>query len=199
MLIGLLIGALVGAVLLAARGGALPQTGRSAMTTTQDETFKVTLAEFTAEKDAAKKAALKAKLDAEVARRKAAEAAAPKPLYPVGLEARFGKRRAVITGAAVVNGVPTYTISLEAGEFLGLGDGVYTRTEAELRATLAGEVGQMLADGQAFPRGVAVYRGGQGGAIQAVTKDDAKGGWVYTITGWPRPVTQAELMAVLRK
>lgn len=164
-----------------------------------DEQLKVTLMEFTAEKDAQKKAALKTKLDAEIARRKAAEAAAPKPLYPVGLEARFGKRRAVIAGVAVVNGVPTYVIDLQAGEFLGLGDGVYNRTEAELRATLAGEVGQPLVDGQAFPQGIAVYRNGQGGVIQAVTRDDAKGGWLYTVAGWPRPVTQQELLAILRK
>lgn len=164
-----------------------------------DDEVKVVLAELAAETDAQKKAALKAKLDAEIARRKAVVAAAPQPLYPVGLEARFGKRRAVIAGTAVVNGALVYVVDLEAGEFLGLGDGRYERTEAELRATLAGEVGQPLADGQAFPAGVAVYRNGQGGAIQAVTRDDAKGGWLYTIIGWPRAVTQQELLAILRK
>ena len=168
--------------------------------TQQDEALKVTLQEFVAEKDAAKKAALRAKLDAEIARRKAAEAAAPKPLYPVGLEARFGKRRAVITTAALgADGVWRYVIDLQAGEFLGLGDGTYTRTEAELRATLAGEVGQQLAAGQAFPQGIAVYRGGQGGVIETAVKDDARGGWVYAITGWPRAATQDELLAVLRR
>lgn len=165
----------------------------------QDETFKVTLAEFAAEKDAAKRAAIKAKLDAEIARRKAAEAAAPRPLYPVGLEARFGKRRAVIIATAVADNRPVYVIDLEAGEFLGLGDGRYERTEAELRATLAGEVGQPLEDGQAFPAGIAVHRNGQGGAIETVVKDDARGGWVYTLAGWPRVVTQDELLAVLRR
>lgn len=164
-----------------------------------DDEVKQVLAAFAAEKDADKKAALKAKLEAEIERRKAAAAAAPQPLYPVGLEARFGKRRAVIVATAVTNGRLVYVIDLEAGEFLGLGDGRYERTEAELRATLAGEVGQPLVDGQAFPQGIAVYRNGQGGVITNATKDDAKGGWIYTLTGWPRPVTQAELLAVLRK
>lgn len=168
-------------------------------TMAQDEVLKVTLAEFVAEKDAAKKAKLKARLDAEIARRKAVEAAAPRPLYPVGLEARFGKRRAVIIAAAAVDGRLVYVIDLEAGEFLGLGDGRYERTEAELRATLADEVGQPLEDGQAFPQGVAVYRNGQGGAIEAVVRDDARGGWVYTLAGWPRAVTQDELLTVLRR
>lgn len=161
-----------------------------------DDAVKVLVTRFAAEQDPAKKAGLKATLDAEIARRKAA---APRPLYPVGLEARFGKRRAVITGYAVVNDVPTYTIDLAAGEFLGLGDGIYVRTETELRATLAGEVGQPLTEGQAFPQGIAVYRNGQGGIIEAASRDDARGGWLYAIAGWPRAVTQDELLALLRK
>lgn len=166
---------------------------------TGDDEVRRVVAAFAAETDPTKKAELRARLDAEVARRQAAEAAAPRPLYPVGLEARFGKRRAVIVSTAVADGKLIYVIDLQAGELFGLGDGRYERTEAELRATLAGEVGQPLVDGQAFPAGIAVYRNGQGGVIQAAVKDDARGGWVYTVSGWPRAVTQAELLAVLRR
>lgn len=169
------------------------------METSVDEQFKVTLAEFAAEKDAQKKAALRARLDAEIARREAVAAAEPRPLYPVGLEARFGRRRAVIAATAVVDGALVYVVDLEAGEFLGFGDGRYERTEAELRAQLAGEVGQPLVDGQAFPAGVAVYRNGRGGVITAVERDAARGGWLYALAGWPRAVTQGELLAILRK
>jgi hypothetical protein len=189
------------AYLLSRRGEATtaPQTGR---TNVQDEAFKVTLAEFTAEKDAAKKAAIKTRLDAEIARRKAAEVAkakAPKPLYPVGLEVRFGKRQATIIDAKQdAKGAWSYDIDLKAGELLGLGDGVYTKTEPEMRQIIAGEVGQPLVDGQAFPAGIQVYRGGQGGKLEKVEKN-AAGVWIYTVAGWGNTVNQSELLGILGK
>lgn len=173
------------------------QTGRKVM---QDAAFKVTLAEFAAEKDAQKKAAIKTKLDAEIAKRKAAEAAeAKKPTYPVGLQVKFGKRQATIVGAKQdAAGAWIYDIDLKAGELLGLGDGVYTKTEPEMRQIIAGEVGQPLVEGQLFPANIQVYRGGQGGQIAKVEKN-AAGEWNYTITGWPNVVTQAEFWSILRK
>jgi hypothetical protein len=155
-----------------------------------------------AEADPAKKATLKQQIDAEIAARKAAEAEAakrPKPLYPVGLQVQFGKRKATITEAHQdAQGAWHYTIALLAGEFLGLGDGSYQVSEADMRAKVAGEVGQQLAPGQAFPQGVAVYRNGQGGMVSKVAQD-AAGAWQYTIAGWPNTVTQEQLLAILRK
>ena len=161
-----------------------------------DDEIKVIVAEYAKEQDPEKKAALKARLDAEVASRKMAEAAGPR--YPVGLQVRFGKRQATVTQATP--GGPagwTYAIDLKAGEVFGLGDGVYQKTEAEMRQILADEVHAPLATDQDYPAGIAVYRNGQGGLIEKA--EQVGGVWTYTIQGWPRPVTQAELAAVLKR
>ena len=121
------------------------------------------------------------------------------PVYPVGMRALFGKRDATITGATQdAAGVWHYTIDLKSGEFLNLGSGTYTKTEAEVRAVIADQLGA-LAAGQAFPKGIKVYRNGVGGVIQSSTQDAKTGEWYYMIGGWGgNPIAQSELTAAMR-
>lgn len=161
-----------------------------------DETFKVTLAEFAAEKDAAKKAALKAKLDAEIAKRKAVEAAEaqkPKPLYPVGLAAEIAGKKAVIKSTAWINGTWVSTVEIDAGALIP--NFTVTKPEAELKQLLAEQIGQPA--GPAYPRGLVLYRNGQGGAVEDVKADGAT--YSYQIKGWPNRVSEAQLAAILGK
>ena len=120
------------------------------------------------------------------------------PNYPVGLHAGFGKRQALITAARRdPAGGWHFTVDLKAGEFLGLGDGTYEVTEAELRQRLADELGVMRA-GQLYPVGIEIERNGVGGKVTAVALGGA-GGYTYALTGWPRAVTQDELRAFLAR
>lgn len=155
-----------------------------------------------AEKDATKLEALKAELVKLAKEEKAAlvaTPATPQPTYPVGLVAKFGKREATITGARPDGkGSWIYTVDLKSGEFLNLGSGTYTKTEAEVRDALASELGP-LALGQAYPRGISVFRRGKGGVIVAVSAPGASGEYVYSLQGWPNPVSQNELGSILRQ
>jgi len=151
------------------------------------------------EKQKAMKLELVAKAKAEQAARKAAEEKAAKgPMYPTGLMVRFGKREATITAAHQdAQGAWHYSISLKAGEFLGLGDGVYQMSETDVRSKVQEEVGP-LQPGQAFAPNVTIYRNGQGGRIESATKN-AAGVWQYVISGWGAPVSQSELLGILTR
>jgi hypothetical protein len=154
-----------------------------------------------AEKDATKKLALAEELKKLALEEKAAlvaPPAVPQPLYPVGLKISFGKRKATITAAYQdAQGVWQYTAYVESGEVFGLGTKSYNFDEASLRANLQKEVGP-IQPGQAFVPNVTVYRNGQGGLIQRAEKN-ASGVWIYSLSGWPNPVSQDELGAILRR
>ena len=154
------------------------------------------------EKDAAKLAALKAEL-VKLAQEESAALKAvpttPQPLYQVGLEVRFGKRKAKITAAQQdAQGVWQYTAYVESGELFGIGTKSYNFNEAQLRQAMQKEVG-VIRPGQFAVAGVTVYRNGQGGTIVAVSNPGASGEFVYTIQGWPNAVTQSELLSILRR
>ena len=125
--------------------------------------------------------------------------AVPQPLYQVGLEVRFGKRKAKITAAQQdAQGVWQYTAYVESGELFGIGTKSYNFNEAQLRQAMQKEVG-VIRPGQFAVAGVTVYRNSQGGTIMAVSQPGASGEFVYTIQGWPNPVSQSELLAILRR
>lgn len=169
----------------------------------REQEIRKLAAQIVAEKDAKRALALKAELaklaQAEIDARKAAAAEAakvPQPMYPVGLEARFGSRRATITGAKQgADGAWEYTVDLKAGMPLDLGDGTYNLSEAELRQRVAEELGPVAA-GQAYPKGILIMRRGRGGLVETVEAKD--GGFSYQLRGWPTPVTQVELQELLR-
>lgn len=125
-------------------------------------------------------------------------AAQATPPYPVGLVAKFSKREATITNARrdTVRGW-SFTVDLKAGEFLGLGDGTYELTEAELRQHLIDELGAMRT-GQLYPKGITVSRNNVGGTVTAVALG-GDGGFTYALAGWPRAVSQDELRAILAR
>lgn len=150
-------------------------------------------------KDAAKVA------QAELAARKVAVASpAPptvaKPRYPVGMKAKFADKSATVIAAHQdAQGAWHYVADIDTGLPWPMatikGKEV---SEVFLRQTLQDQLGQQLATDQDFPKGVEVYRGGQGGFVEAVTRNQT-GQWVYTIRNWPNAVTQAELQAILAK
>jgi hypothetical protein len=180
---------------LAARRRAEPQTGRKTMSEmTRDDNIKQVIAQYAQATDPAEKVKLKAQLDAEIAKRKAAEAEAatrPRPRYPIGLAAELAGKRAVVKGATWANGAWVYTVEIDAGMLIP--NFTVTKPEAELRALLAEQVGQPV--GPAYPRGITLYRNGQGGLIEDVQPD--AGSYSYQVKGWPKRVTEAELAAVL--
>ena len=156
-----------------------------------------------AEKDVAKKQALAEELkklaQEESAALKTIEAKAAKgPFYMPGLQAKFGKITANITEAHQdAQGAWHYTTVLSGTPF-GLKDGSYPSSETDLRQQLSQRLNQPLAQGQAYPAGLEVYRGGQGGLVQSVMRN-AAGEFVYQMRGWPNTVTQAELLGVLSR
>lgn len=159
--------------------------------TEQIAAMQVTLAKVTDEaqrKDIITKIAALAK--AEIEERKAA------PPYPVGLTARFGKRTAHITGARCDAGGWVFDIQLEAGEFLGLGDGAYTVTEEKLREHLQGELGPMR-PGQLFPQGIAMQKGG-GAWVIIEAAGVTPAGLMYRVRGMGEPVSQEWVQGYLR-
>jgi hypothetical protein len=152
-----------------------------------------------AEKQKVLKAQLVEKASAEVAAaRKAEDKAAGGPMYPVGLDVRFGKRQATITEAHQdAQGAWHYTANVNSGEWRNIGGGVKQFSEAAVRAAVQKEVGP-LQQGQAFAANVSVYRNGQGGEILKSEKN-ASGEWTYVIRNWGSPVTQRELMGILTR
>lgn len=168
-----------------------------------------------AEPDPAKKQALaaeRAKLAAEELAAQKAAAAAPKPSakdaiaatlargpqspYPQGLVAKFGKREATILRTwQDGQGGWHFKIDLKSGEFLNLGSGVYDVSEATLREHLQKELGAM-APGQLYPQGIYVMNQGKGGVIERVERNGDR--FQYHLRGWPQPVAQADLNALLR-
>jgi hypothetical protein len=160
----------------------------------------VAAASGTAQKTAALKNELAERAQAEQAAKKAAEAAAAKgPMYPVGLEATFGGKWVKIIQAwqEKAGGPWSYAIMAKLGMAFGLGDGKHTQTEAEIRSRIAGALGAM-APGQFYPAGLQVFRNGQGGLIEKVTKN-ADGTFSYQLRGWPNTVTQSELQGILTR
>lgn len=161
-------------------------------TQVQDDVVKL-VAAYAQEADAAKKAALKAQLEAEIARRKAAEAQRPLPRYPVGLAATLGDNKAVVTAAAFQNGTWVYTVVINPDALIMTM--TLTKPEAELKTLLAQQIGQPA--GPAYPRGLLVFRNGQGGLIEDVKADGAT--WSYQVRGWPARVSEDQLAAILGK
>jgi hypothetical protein len=162
----------------------------------EDEQAKVAAA---AAESAEKVKTLKAQAMAHVQAAKDAEAnVAQGPMYPQGLVVKFGKRTATIA-RAVKNGHGEwfYTIDLLAGELLELGDGMYELTESEMRTKVQEEVGAVQ-PGQAFAAGMSVSRHGVGGLVERVSRD-ASGQFAYQLQGWPRVVSQAELLGILTR
>jgi len=186
----------------AASTKAAPNQGGPKMTQRQQRITDL-LGLVKTEKDAAKLTALKAELvklaQEESAALKAAEAKAAKgPFYMPGLQAKFGKITANITEAHQdAQGAWHYTTVLSGTPF-GLKDGTYPSSETDLRQQLSERLNQPLAVGQAYPAGLEVYRRGQGGVVQNVTKN-AAGEFVYQIQGWPNAVTQSELLGILAR
>jgi hypothetical protein len=156
-----------------------------------------------AEKDAARLGVLKAelvKLAQEESAAIKAVPAAPQPTYPIGMEASFGGKWVKILKAwqTSAGGPWTYQVDAKLGMLFNVGNGTHTQTEAEIRSRLADALGSM-GQGQAFPRGIVIYRNGQGGQVVAVSSPGASGEWGYSIQGWPNPVSQSELQAILRR
>jgi len=152
-----------------------------------------------AEKQKALKAQLVERAAVEVAAaRKAEDKAAGGPMYPVGLDIRFGKRQATITEAHQdAQGAWHYTANVNSGEWRNIGGGKKQFSESWVRDAVQKEVG-VLQPGQAFTTGVSVYRNGQGGEILKAEKNPT-GHWLYTMRGWPNPVTQNELLGILTR
>jgi len=162
-----------------------------------DDEVKVIVAAFATETDAKKKAELKAKLDAEIARRKAVEAELakrPKPLYPVGSSATIGNNVAVVTQAEFQGTAWIYTVVINPGAFI-MTKTLSNVTENDIKKFLAEHVGQVV--GPAYPRGLTVFRNGQGGLIEDVKVDGAT--YSYQVKGWPNRVTESQLAAILGK
>ena len=156
-----------------------------------------------AEADAGRKRALQDELvklakEEQAALQAAAAPTAPQPTYPIGLEASFGDKWVKILEAwRVPDGSWSYAVDARLGMLFGLGDGKHTLTEAEIRGRLAEALGP-LQPGQAFPRGIKLYRNGQGGLVTGASPGPG-GAWTYALQGWPNAVTQAELQAILRR
>lgn len=158
-----------------------------------DDEFKNVVVEWKRAPDAAAKAALRARLDAEIARRTAAPAAPAAPLYPVGLAAALGDKRARVLSAKWDGTTWQYTVEVDAGPLIPTFS--IARPEIELRALLAEHAGQPA--GPAYPRGVVLLRNGQAAAI-----DDARaegGTYTYQVRGWPARVSEADLAAALAR
>lgn len=154
-----------------------------------DDEFKNVVVEFKRAPDAAAKAALKARLDTEIARR----CAPPAPLYPNGLTAALGDKRARVTAAKWDGAMWQYLVEVDAGALIPTFS--ITRPETELRALLAEHTGQPA--GPAYPRGVVLIRNGQSAVI-----DDARaegGTYTYQVRGWPARVAEADLALALGK
>ena len=123
------------------------------------------------------------------------------PRYPVGLEAKFNGKKAVVKQAwQDGQGGWHFKLDIDAGMPFGIGN-MKDKAVSEqfLRDTLANQLKQPLAPDQAFPQGVEVYRKGKGGLIQSASKN-ADGLWVYNIKGWgTEPITQGKLLDELVK
>jgi hypothetical protein len=170
----------------------------------QLEAAKVQLAAAAAqgaEKQKVLKAQLVEKAAAEVAAaRKAEDKAAGGPMYPVGLEAKFSGKAARIKKAwQDGQGNWHYVVDLETGlpwPANKLKDKQIS--EVALRQQLAERGGIYLQPGQAYGQGIEIYRNGQGGYIEKAEKNST-GHWLYTVRGWPNPVTQNEILGILTR
>ena len=119
------------------------------------------------------------------------------PPYP-RMVAKFGKRTATITNATrSAAGGWIFDIDLQAGEFLGLGDGHHRVTEVELRGHLQSELGAMVA-GQLFPVGVAVAKSAQGPWAVVEAAGPTPAGFMYRLRGMSQPVSQEWIQGYLR-
>lgn len=186
----------------AAAPTAAPAQGGTTMASRQARIAEL-LGLVKAEADPGKKQALVDELrrlaqEEQAALQAAAAPTAPQPTYPIGLEASFGDKWVKILEAwRVPDGSWSYAVDARLGMLFGLGDGKHTLTEAEIRGRLAEALGP-LQPGQAFPRGIKIYRNGQGGLVTGASPG-AGGAWTYQLQGWPNAVTQAELQAILRR
>jgi len=117
----------------------------------------------------------------------------PAPLYPVGAVGQWDGKRVTVTGAAWRDGRWHYTVEVDAGAFIR--NFHYSGDEESLKLELASRVGAPA--GPAYPAGVTFMRGQVAAKVLKVEKPN--GTYVYTIAGFPRPVTQEELARALAR
>lgn len=160
-------------------------------------------AQMAAEKDPEKLAAIKQRLiekvNAEKAIRKAAEEkAATGPTYPVGFAVTYDGKTATIVGTNKdARGNWSYSVKVEAGMPLGIGDGVYQLSEPDLRQEMINRFNAQLAPGQIYAQGMFITGPNRvSGLITNVSKN-AAGEFVYVLKNWGTSVAQKELQGML--